>query len=97
MVEQSQALLTHCRSSCQIFHTGYPVYMLLVSFLIPLMYFLPAGILLATASQSVSETECPLYRFVTDLPVQLAINVMSQLLPGYMVPGNAVVNMVRPR
>ncbi|KAJ9096772.1 hypothetical protein QFC21_005042 [Naganishia friedmannii] len=60
----------------QVFRTGCPVYMLLVSFLIPLVYFVPAGYLLATASQS------------------LAINVMSQLLPGYIVPGNAVANMV---
>ncbi|KAI5451012.1 hypothetical protein NCC49_002503 [Naganishia albida] len=60
----------------EVFHTGYPVYMLLVSFLIPVIYFFPSGFLLATATQS------------------LAINVMSQLLPGYLVSGNAVVNML---
>lgn len=39
-----------------MFHTGYPVYMLLVSFLIPVVYYLPSGFLLATATQSVSDT-----------------------------------------
>ncbi|KAJ9121945.1 hypothetical protein QFC24_004527 [Naganishia onofrii] len=60
----------------EVYHTGYPVYMFLLSFAIPLVYFIPAGFLYATASQP------------------LAINVIAELVPGYILPGNTVVNML---
>ncbi|GHJ88098.1 hypothetical protein NliqN6_4500 [Naganishia liquefaciens] len=62
--------------SVEVYHTGYPVYVYLMSVVIPLFYFLPSGYLFALASQP------------------LAINVIAELVPGYLLPGNSLVNML---
>jgi hypothetical protein len=67
-----------------------------MSVVIPAFYFLPSGYLFALASQPVSVASISRGQDSFNLSpiLQLAINVIAELVPGYLIPGNSVVNMV---
>ncbi len=60
----------------EVFHTGLPVYGLLLAFLLPAVYYIPSGIVFAMTAQ------------------QVAINLLAELIPGFLFPNKAVANMV---
>jgi len=60
----------------EVWHNGMPVYALVLSLLLPTVYIIPNGLILAT----------------TGLPVN--INVLAEIIPGVLIPGNPLVNML---
>lgn len=60
----------------EVWHTGIPVWILVMSLLLPCIYILPGGFILAMTGQPVG------------------INILAQIIPGALVPGNPLVNML---
>jgi OPT family oligopeptide transporter len=60
----------------EVWHTNIPVWILILSLLLPIIYILPGGLILAMTGQPVG------------------INILAQIIPGAIVPGSPLVNML---
>jgi len=62
--------------SMEVWHTGVPVWALLLAVAIPIFYVLPGGFIFAMTGQTI------------------AVNLLAQIIPGSLLPGNPMANMV---
>ncbi|KIY53033.1 OPT superfamily oligopeptide transporter [Fistulina hepatica ATCC 64428] len=62
--------------SMEVWHTGVPVWALLLAILLPIMYILPSGFIYAMTGQGIN------------------INILAQIIPGILIPGQPLANMV---
>jgi OPT family small oligopeptide transporter len=60
----------------EVWHTGVPIWSLLLSVIIPMVYVLPGGFIFAMTGQ------------------QITVNLLAQIIPGQLLPGNPIANMV---
>jgi OPT oligopeptide transporter protein len=77
----------------QAFPTQMPIYALILSLVLPAVYMLPAGLIFAVTGQAVRLFPHPPI-YVTNLRPQLSLNVLAQVIPGALLPGNPIANMV---
>ena len=76
--------------------TGVPVYSLIVAIAVPAIYVIPGGLIFAVTGQIVSQTLEGLWELAKIyLLVQLTLNLLGQIIPGSMLPGNPLGNMAR--
>ena len=84
-----------CVSYTKVWHTSVPVYMLFLSVLIPTIYVLPGGFIYAMTGQGVRIYYGP---FERDQKLihnpQITINVLTQIIPAILLPGNPIANMI---
>ncbi|KLO10879.1 OPT oligopeptide transporter [Schizopora paradoxa] len=75
-------LLAFCFFFClaiiaaEVWHTGVPVWALLLSVALPILYVLPSGFIFAMTGQGIT------------------LNLLAQIIPGTLLPGNPLANMV---
>ncbi|OCB90278.1 OPT oligopeptide transporter [Sanghuangporus baumii] len=62
--------------AAEVWHTGVPVWALLISVLLPVVYVLPSGFIFAMTGQGIT------------------LNLLAQIIPGVLLPGNPMANMV---
>jgi OPT family oligopeptide transporter len=60
----------------EIWHSGVPIWALLLAMLLPVIYILPSGFIFAMTGQGIS------------------LNIIAQIIPGTLLPGNPMANMV---
>ncbi|KAJ7159202.1 OPT oligopeptide transporter protein-domain-containing protein [Mycena crocata] len=60
----------------KVWHTGLPVWALLLSVGLPIVYILPSGFIYAMTGQ------------------EITLNILAQIIPGTLLPGNPLANMV---
>ncbi|KAJ7287057.1 oligopeptide transporter [Mycena rebaudengoi] len=60
----------------EVWHTEVPVWALLLSVILPIIYILPSGFIYAMTGQ------------------EITLNVLAQIIPGSLLPGNPLANMV---
>ncbi|KZT27098.1 oligopeptide transporter [Neolentinus lepideus HHB14362 ss-1] len=60
----------------EVWHTGVPVWALVLSVLLPIIYVLPSGFIYAMTGQGIT------------------LNLLAQIIPGTLLPGNPLANMV---
>jgi OPT oligopeptide transporter protein len=72
-----------------------PVWALLLSVLLPIIYVLPSGFIYAMTGQAVRFTclrIASLVDIVSDL--QISLNLLAQIIPGTLLPGQPLANMI---
>lgn len=75
--------------------TGVPVYALVLSVLLPVVYVLPSGFIYAMTGQGVSFQSFRLPSLTTrDTLLQITINILAQIIPGTLLPGQPFANMI---
>ncbi|KAI8869615.1 hypothetical protein GQ42DRAFT_106044, partial [Ramicandelaber brevisporus] len=62
-------------ATCEVYDLGVRWYMFLLAMVMPLVFIIPAGVILAVTNQ------------------QLGLNILSELIFGYINPGNAIGNV----
>ncbi|KAH8115273.1 OPT oligopeptide transporter [Phellopilus nigrolimitatus] len=62
--------------AAEVWHTGVPVWALLLAVLLPIVYVLPSGFIFAMTGQGIT------------------LNLLAQIIPGTLLPGNPLANMV---
>ena len=80
----------------EVWHTGVPVWALLLAVILPVVYVLPSGFNYAMTGQSVS---IAIPRVGNPQPnrqshPQITLNLIAQIIPGTLLPGNPLANMV---
>ncbi|KAJ7772001.1 OPT oligopeptide transporter protein-domain-containing protein [Mycena maculata] len=60
----------------EVWHTDVPVWALLLSILLPIIYILPSGFIYAMTG------------------TEITLNILAQIIPGSLLPGNPLANMV---
>jgi len=80
----------------EVWKTGVPVWALLLAVLLPVIYVLPSGFIYAMTGQSVSILSA---RVGNPRPnhqshAQITLNLIAQIIPGTLLPGNPLANMV---
>lgn len=86
--------LTHLRR--QVKDVQLPIWGLILSLLVSFIYILPSGFIFAMTSQLVSLSHHLSPISLTARRFQISINILVELIAGYMLPGAALGNMVRP-
>ena len=79
----------------QVWHTNIPVWALLLSLLLPTVYTLPSGFIYAMTGQGVRffcSLLCWILNEITN--IQITVNLLAQIIPGTLLPGNPYANMV---
>lgn len=76
----------------KVWDTGMPVWALLLSVLLPIIYVLPSGFVYAMTGQAVREhnTLRPQKMLTTS---QISLNLLAQIIPGTLLPGQPLANM----
>ena len=71
------------------------MWLLLLAVLIPIIYVLPGGFIYAMTGQGVRIASI-LLTWTADahFHLQITINVLSQIIPAILLPGNPIANMV---
>jgi OPT oligopeptide transporter protein len=87
----------HVLICVQVWDTSVPVWALLLSVLLPMIYILPSGFIYAMTGQGVSAVSSPsplsyFLRYSWD--VQINLNILAQIIPGTLLPGKPLANMV---
>jgi hypothetical protein len=94
--------------AAEVWDTGVPVWALLLSVALPILYVLPSGFIFAMTGQGVS---CFIFvwlylrlcwwwqrneRLADGIasPKQITLNLLAQIIPGTILPGNPLANMV---
>ncbi|KAF5384567.1 hypothetical protein D9757_006480 [Collybiopsis confluens] len=60
----------------EVWHSGVPIWALLLAVLLPMIYILPSGFIYAMTGQGIT------------------LNIVAQIIPGTLLPGNPMANMV---
>jgi hypothetical protein len=71
-----------------------PVYALLLAVLLPAVYTLPSGFIFAMTGQGVRIHITWHYAWISLFCLQISVNVLAQIIPGSLLPGNPLANMV---
>lgn len=82
--------------AAEVWNTGVPVWALLLSVALPVLYILPSGFIFAMTGQGVSDLSFfPfVYCTVDNYLFQITLNLLAQIIPGTVLPGNPLANMV---
>ncbi|KNZ81221.1 hypothetical protein J132_02173 [Termitomyces sp. J132] len=78
----------------EVWNTNVPVWALLLSLLLPIIYILPSGFIYAMTGQGVRFFLLKSCDNVIDLDMQITLNILAQIIPGTLLPGNPMANMV---
>ncbi|KIK61243.1 hypothetical protein GYMLUDRAFT_43305 [Collybiopsis luxurians FD-317 M1] len=60
----------------EVWHSGVPVWALVLAIILPIIYILPSGFIYAMTGQGIT------------------LNIIAQIIPGTLLPGNPMANMV---
>lgn len=80
--------------STQCWDTSMPPWALLIALAFAFVYFLPAGIVFATSGFNVRDPRYFRKLRADERVVQFTLNMMIELVAGYLMPGNPKGNMV---
>ena len=80
----------------EVWQTGVPVWSLILAVALPVLYILPNGFIYAMTGQAVSSLLSRGRGLGDDtrLLEQITINLLAQIIPGTLLPGNPFANMV---
>jgi hypothetical protein len=77
----------------KVWHTSVPVYILILASSIPTLYMLPNGFIFAMTGQGVRIHYLYELHELNCHP-QIGVNILSQIIPAVILPGNPIANMV---
>jgi OPT oligopeptide transporter protein len=71
-----------------------PIWALLLSVLLPIIYVLPSGFIYAMTGQAVRPHNRAGHHPKIILILQISLNLLAQIIPGTLLPGQPLANMI---
>ena len=78
----------------EVYDEQLPIWALFIAILLPLLYVIPGGLVYAISGQQVRDGVMSVGTAKLTRAMQIAINVLVELVGGYIMPGKPFANMV---